>query len=375
MKLPRPSWPLLGLAFAFTAAVGIAKVLWQRTHPPAWATLAPGHRFEDFLSIDGYSHRIAVIADWLASPGEKWPVLRAYLAADQHQTTMTVPTLAAMVSRLTGSIPWSFVAVNLALCALSIALAMRLAAACCAPDTPAPLRSRIALQTGLVLALHCLTARTAALLIVDQGVVLAAVGTLLALCRWLETRSLRAMALASAGLTFGLFSKVNFLPFLAAPTIAAWLARDHRGQRLVVAAVATAVPVLLAIGWTQLVAGQHPLPHDVRHLLTTTKVTSSSALRFALEMVLLVQIAILLRPQPSAVASSRGAKLVATTAGLYLLATAGFKLPTIPRLYLPFLFLMAPWLLARRGGDLPSWAILMFLIVNPLIAIAGVFLA
>lgn len=326
------------------ALLGVLKVWLQRSSPPAW--VPPEQRFDGFVAIDGFAHRAAMLRDWLLDLSAIRSAQPTFVGLDLHPTTWTVPFLVAVVAVVVPSIGWSFVLVNLALSALGVWLAGRLAVAVAGE----PLRSRrgdaCALAATVLVASHVLTVRTCALLIVDWGVVVAALGTVLALLRWQSTRAPVAAVAAAACLTFGVFTKSNALPLLAAPAIAAAYCATARMRAFATAAAITAAPIgglaLAAVG------GGQRLGVDVAHLLASIEIDVAHALRFAGEMALLWQWL------PAALGRSAWAnparRTVATIAALQFVATAAIQLPVIPRLWLPVLFLVVP-LAAGTVGD------------------------
>jgi hypothetical protein len=343
------------LCFLIAAALCTAKVLLQRADPPAWA-MAEAHRYEGFVAIDRFAQRAELLRAWLVDPAVGGAELHAFLQRDLHPTTVTVPFLVAVVSCVVPSLPWSYVLVSLGLAALSVWLVGRLASAVAGVPVASPRGAAVAGIAGVLVAAHVLTARTCALLIVDWGVVAAALLAMHALLRWQASGAGRHALLASLALTAGLFTKVNALPLLAAPVFAALLAPApaSRGRRLVVAAAQIAVPLLAVWSWSHWLQGGERLPGDMAHLLSSSRLDSARVVRFLLEMVLLWQVLpwFLLRDRPRTPAFRCLLLVLATQ----FAATAAFELPVIPRLWLPVLFLAAPLVAAAAGRRLgPRW--------------------
>lgn len=331
LDLPRALRPLLALALAASLGLGVAKVLRERTHPPAFAS-APANRFEGYVAIDGYGQRSDLFRRWIHGEEGAGAALTEDLQSPMHPTTVVVPALVGLVAPDAAAVPRAFLALSVLATLLQVAAVARLARLL-APESPAATWTAAVLVAG-----HCLTARTAGHLYVDPFCALFGTWAWLASLRWArEPGAGRALAVA-VPLALGTFTKVSFLPWLAAPAIALVALGERR--RLAAGVLLGAVPVALAAVYLAAVPGLAAGTADSRHLLGATSLSPRRLLDFAVEMALLVQLAplVLWRGGPARGAAARG---TAAMLALVLVATWAFRLPSVPRLYLPALGLGA----------------------------------
>lgn len=330
---------------ALVAAVGLGlvRVLALRAEPPAWAV--GGHLYDGFVAIDGHAHRARAVRDWLAGDDPGGASMRALLRGDEHVTALLIPALTAVVSFATGSIPWSYFLVVVAMFAAAAHCAGSIARALAPPEQAA----RAYWVSLFVLAVHITTTRTVGLLILDWGIGLCTAGCALAAMRWTRGGGARSLAAMAVWTTLGLFTKISALPLCAVPPVIALAAAGPPALRLRRAAAAV-LPGLLALAlasaWSYGMVGVGPLERDAEHLLGTR----ARPLEFAAEMVLLAQggpvLLWLARPLPPL-----GLGLLAACL-LELVSVAVFRLPSTARLYVPTLVLGVPLVVGCGGAML-----------------------
>ncbi len=352
--------------------LGAVRLQQQAAHRPAWAgtedpkSALGSQVFEGFVAIDGHAHRAAAMRDWLRGDDPGGEKLHAFLAGDHHPTTLTVPFATAVMS-LTGlAIPWSYFVVVVALFLLTVHTAGRLAVM----GLPGPVTFDAYALAGSLVALHVTTTRTVGLLILDWAVALSTVAVACCAVQWSRTGATRHWVGMLLCLLLGLFTKVSALPLCCLPPLVLFAVRGtHRVP--FAAFIASAGPGLLAIAaasaWSAWIADASLLGRDTGHLLGTRV----RPIEFGIEMLLLGQFLPLLawraRPWTAFV------RWLAVGVVLLLVATAVFRLPSTPRLYLPVLVLGVPWLVAAAGSWLADRRVVVVYVVGNL-GLAGLLL-
>ena len=360
---------LVAACVLVSLGLGVAKVFAQRAHRPHY--LHDAHVYEGWPSIDGHSLKAAHIRTWMRGGDPGAAELREFLSDEGHPSSLVVQSAVAALSLFVGSIPVTFLLLSsLAFC-LQILLVVRLARLC-APDAP-PWVPTVA---GVLAAGHVLSVRTAAQLHLDPFCALVATAVLVAtLEQAREPRRGRAVGIAVL-LALGLFTKISLLPLLAVPPLV--LAARAPGRRLatlVRGGLAFSLPPLLVWGaalW--LLTGGGPTTTEPGHLLETWELDARHLRNFGVEMVLLLQAfpLLLLLGRREQGPDERAVGLVLI---VILAATWAFRLPPIPRLYLPAVGLLAVLGALRLGrllpGRLVSTVLVLYLLANWGLGIAG----
>lgn len=371
---------LLPLCVALTLVLGAFKLSHQREHPPQWAR-NDANSYAGYVAIDGYARRAETLRDVVRSGGSVDALLDVF-RADHHANVVVTPVLVAFVSLapgLDGAIVPAFALVAfvaLLVSALAVlGIARELETGFSSRDRG---REQVAWIAVVLFLSHVLVARTALQLQLD-GVHAA----LVALATLVSLRASRTQRFAGAGVllalihTLGLLNKYAYLPALAIPLVVEVVAGSRNLGRALVLALACAAPAILALGfWVRTVAGPEGTVGDFQHLASVWTLDGKQVLHFAIEMLLLLQI------WPLVLWMSRGersAKERAMVACLVLLVVSVcvFRLPAVPRLYLPAVaplaalaaaFVARRWDLARvRRGFYALVAL------NYAAAVAGVF--
>lgn len=360
---------LLGACILLTLGLGIAKVFVQRAHRPSY--LHAAHVYHGWPSIDGHSLKAERIRTWMTGGDPGAASLREFLSDEGHPSSLVVQTAVAALSLFVGSIPVTFMLLSALAFCLQIALVVRLAWLCAGEVRP-----WVPALAGILAAGHVLSVRTAAQLHLDPFCALIATAVLVAtLEQAREPRRGRAAWLGVL-LTLGLFTKISLLPLLAVPPLV--LAARAPGRRLatlVRAGLAFSLPPLVIWGaalW--LVTGGGPTTTEPGHLLKTWELDARQLRNFGIEMVLLLQafpvLLLLRRREWSADERAVGMVLI-----LLLAATWAFRLPAIPRLYLPTVGLMAVLGAAQLAQLLPprlvSTVVALYLLANYGLGIVG----
>ena len=333
---------LLALCVLLTLAMGAIKVFAQKASPPDYA-LNPSNSYEGWVSIDGHSHRAARIHAWLRGADGGGSALLDHLRHDRHPSSLAVPVLVAGGALFTGSIPASFLLLSLAAVVLQLLLVGRIAARL-APGAG----GGVPLLAALLAAGHCLTIRTAGQLQLDPfAAVLASAVALLCIARARKPRA------GSAGLlllvqVLGVFTKTSHMPLLAAPALSGFLMLSLSGspwrERLRCAALDllryALLPALLYVGWLGWLSGAGSISKEVDQLTGYFALRPRELLGFAVEMALLFQAFPLLLWLRRRVLSRADLCVLAALA-CTLIGTWIFKLPAVPRYYLPALGFLA----------------------------------
>ncbi|MFQ5507153.1 MAG: hypothetical protein ACE5F1_20475, partial [Planctomycetota bacterium] len=192
------------------------------------------------------------------------------------------------------------------------------------------------------------TIRTTAQLYLDPFCALCATLLVLELPGWIRQpdrpRGARIVALQ----VLGLFLKISYLPMLAVPALATIVAgrfsgpaprKDRRALRAI--CLFGLLPLLPWISFLSLGPGSGSFLREPTHLLASWNLRGHQLANFAFEMLLLFQVLPLFLLVRRGV-GPRIQKTVVVALACMLLATWAFKLPPIPRLYLPVLgFLVA----------------------------------
>ena len=378
-----------GLVFVFwlcvvlTSGYGVAKLFLQRAHRPDFARTR-ANQYEGFVALDDYATRAALIRGWLVGEGGLDPVFEK-AKSGFHPASLLIPAAVAVVSLVLPSIPLSFALLSLAALITTAWLAGRVARRLDTDDPPdgtgatgAPGASGRA-ATGWIAATlvvgHCLAMRTAAQLHMDPFCNLWAVCVVACCLMDRARRSLPVRLVLFAFLATGPLVKISLLPLLAVPALVRlWDDGWRRPQGAVRDGLLFGLaPLGLWIGVLWGMDGLHLLFDDMHDQATQFGFDLAYAKNFAVEMALLFQIfpllLVLRGPEP-------GKELPVWLAlGIILLATWGFRLPAIPRLYLPVMsmlaILAAPRWRARLG---PRWGgrlLALYLVGNYAVAVLG----
>lgn len=331
-----------------TLSFGIAKVQMLRAYPPEYAQNG-FNSYEGFVSGDGFSHRSELIRDWLVGNDKGGEKLQTYLANGGHPHSILVPTLVGATSIVTQSIPWTFVGwsslalIVQALLVVSIAKSLQ-----DAPGEKSGSSSPAHWILGSLFLGHCLTMRTAGQLHIDPFCGAAMLGTTALSIRF----AARSRASTGAALVLvqvlGVFTKASYLPALAFPAIVLRFGGGGKSWSRSIAAMLTfgALPLAVMLLFVELVPGRDAAGKDFGEFLHAWHLSPKDLGHFAIEMLLLLQfwpVLLLARRRHL----GRGGPIL-ICALLVLLATWVFKLPAVPRLYLPVLGLG----LAGAGGAL-----------------------
>ncbi len=320
---------LLLCCLCLALALGAAKLLIQREHPPEF-TRFPANVLHGWVAIDGYGQRAELLRDWIAAEPGSGEALRAALRNPLHPTSWLVPALVALVSFATRSVPLAFALLSWAALAahawLAVAVARRLA-----PGASAS----VPWIAGCLVAAHCLCLRTAAQLMLDPFAAACAAACLVLALDWTAhggtARALGLHAVQAAGL----FVKDSYVPWLAAPALIALCAAGLRARRTWSAlGLMGVLPLLwpaLFLAWH---AGLAAALHDLRYTHSDLGMDRRQLAHFGVEMALLLQVF------PLAIwAGRRGSSRAELGVGLALLVvlatTWAQRLPPIPRVYLP----------------------------------------
>ncbi len=379
---------LLALCALATLALGTAKLVVQRSRPPAHADPArnadPLHnRYDGFVSIDQYCVRAERFRDrFRGTPGAR-EALQLDLTTQGHPTAVLVPVVLALASELTRSIPLAFAALTAAAFLAQVALVRRLAQRLAA--AAGGLDARVAGLCGAILvAAHVDAARSAVQLLIDPFAALSATA-----CVWLSLAlgerapgggrapsARRAARWLFAVQVAGPLVKLSYLPFLAAPALIAFATRG--GERWRAAAGAALgfglLPLVPALAWVLAVPGWTAFTSEMGIAATYSTLSARELRLFALEMALWFQplpLALFLAPRPAL----RPATLATLAVTLVFLASVwALRLPDDYRLYLPALGLLcaacAPSVVLLAGRRLVP-ALALYAAANAGVALAG----
>lgn len=382
---------LLALCALATLALGTAKLVVQRSRPPAHADPArnedPLHnRYDGFVSIDQYCVRAERFRDRFRGVAGAREALHLDLTTQGHPSAVLVPVVLALASELTRSIPIAFAALTAAAFLAQIALVRRLAQRLA--EAAGGLDARVAGLCGAILvAAHVDSARSAVQLLIDPFAALLATA-----CVWLSLalgeradsppagrRSLSPRAAARwllAVQVAGPLVKLSYLPFLAAPALVAFAARGGERWRAAAGAALSfgLLPLVPALAWVLAVPGWTAFTSEMGIAATYSTLSARELRLFALEMALWFQplpLALLLARRPAL----RPATLATLAVTLVFLASVWtLRLPDDYRLYLPALGLWcaacAPSVVLLAGRRLVP-ALALYAAANAGAALAG----
>lgn len=331
----RAAW-FAALCIVLALAFGLAKLLRQRASPPDWAI--GDNVYQGFVAIDGFAQRAEYVHRWLLEPDAgNLERITESLRYGLHPTSLVVPSLTAVIACTGLSIPWSYVAATWLLFFACLWMAVRLARQLGGDRAE---RAPLAVAVIVLLASHCLSLRTVGLLYQDWAVALAYLGAASASLVWARQPSAATTGKVVAWLVFGFFGKISFTPALLLPFLCAWA--ERRGARaFAVAAAIALLPVLAVVLFVLQLGSLSVLSRDTEHLLSTNEMSWSRVGAFVLETGLLLQfLPLLLYGERRAL--SREAMAMLLAAGCAFAASALWKLPLIPRLWLPVLVLAVP---------------------------------
>lgn len=344
---PRSLAILFVVATLFTLGAALAKLELQRTHKAAW--MNANHEYQGFFSIDGYAHKAERIQRTLNGSTPGLGELAGDLGRDLHPTALAPLVLVALLAQLMGSIPWAFALLSAAAWLGLLAVARALARHAASEQDTDPTRlSEAGLVAAILVAGHMLSARTAGQLYMDGFCALVAALALWQLGPWLARQTTGRSAALVSTLTLGLFTKVSCLPLLALVPLACLLAPAPAfpRRRLLSGLAVAALPL---VPWTlaMLAMPGSDALSESRHLWHSWGLDREHLVNFGRQMLLLLQffpVLLLLRPRRPA---SWSARLAGALVVLLLLSTWAFRLPPIPRLYLPVLVPLAVWATPR----------------------------
>jgi hypothetical protein len=331
----RVRYVLLPLVVALTLALGFAKLVRQREHPPDWAR-NESNSYAGYVAIDGYAQRAETLRDALRS-GEGPAALIDVFRVEHHANVIVTPLCVAVLALLTGDVIPAFVLVAaLALLVTALAtvgIAREVARAFSARDRGS---EEVVWITAVLCVSHVLVARTAVQLQLD-GVhtALVALATLVSLRTARTQRFVGGALLLGLIHTAGLLNKYAYLPALAIPALVEFACGSRNPGRALVLALSAAAPAMFVLGlWVRTVAGSSGPVGDFEHLAGTWNFGGRQLGEFALEMVLLLQAWPVLLWLARGERSARETALVACLV-LWLVSVWVFRLPAVPRLYLP----------------------------------------
>ncbi len=368
---------LLPLVVALTLVLGVFKLVHQREHPPEWAR-NEANSYAGYVAIDGYGKRAETLRDVLRS-GEGVDALVDVFRVEHHANVVVTPLAVAVVALATGDVVPAFVLVA-ALALLVTALAVigvsrEIALGFNSRDRG---REQVVWVTAVLFLSHVLVVRTAVQLELD-GVhtALVALATLVSLrCTRTQKYGSGAVLLALIH-TAGLLNKYAYLPALAIPAVVDVVCGSRHPGRALLFAFFSAAPAIFVLGlWVRMVAGTTGTVGDFQHLASVWQLDWKQLAHFALEMLLLLQAWPVLWWFARDEQSLRERALLACLA-LWLLSVWVFRLPAVPRLYLPSAVLLAAaaGAFVARRWDVPRVRTAFYALValNYLAAIAGLF--
>jgi len=353
----RARWVLV-LCALLTVGLGFGKLLLQRGNLPDYAR-TQANQFEGFVALDDYATRAELFRDWLTGEGE----LAAFFAKSRsgfHPASLLVPAAVAAASLLVGSIPLAFALLSAAAAVAAAGIAARLAAALCADRARG---AATGLAAGVLALAHVDVLRSSAQLQMDPFCSLWTIAAVALLVRIRAGAGHRERLALAVLLATGPLVKISLFPLLALPAACAFLAPVPGERRLPAALRAVPAYAVLPVGvWLGALAvtGALGIAFDDMHDQATQFAVDARYLRmFGIEMALLFQVAplvVALRPRLAGVVA--GEAPVWLAAGLLLAATWAFRLPAIPRLYLPLTALLAVLAAPRLVDLLPRrWPI------------------
>lgn len=368
---------LLPLVVALTLVLGVFKLVHQREHPPEWAR-NEANSYAGYVAIDGYGKRAQTLRDVLRS-GEGVGALVDVFRVEHHANVVVTPLAVAVVSLATGDVVPAFVLVAaLALLVTTLAavgISREIALGFHSRDRG---REQVVWITAVLFLSHVLVVRTAVQLELD-GVHTA----LVALATLVSLRSTRTQRYGSGAVLLalihaaGLLNKYAYLPALAIPAVVDVVCGSRHPGRALLFAFFSAAPAIFVLGfWVHTVAGSTGTVGDFQHLASVWRLDWKQLAHFALEMLLLLQAWPVLWWLARDEQSPRERAMLACLA-LWLLSVWVFRLPAVPRLYLPCTVLLAAAagaFIARRW-DVPRVRTAFYALValNYVAAIAGLF--
>lgn len=358
-----------------TVCFGIAKVQMLRAYPPGYAQNG-FNSYEGFVSGDGFSYRSELIRDWLVGDDRGGEKLQAYLAEGGHPNSILVSTLVGATSIVTQSIPWTFVGwsslalIIQALLVVSIARSLR-----DAHEKQSSPRSATHWVMGSLFLGHCLAIRTAGQLHIDPFCGAAMLGAAALSLRITDHFRWSTGAGLFLVQVLGVFTKASYLPALAIPALVLKLRGGSWSRSCLATGIFGLLPLAIMLSFVELVPGGDTAGRDFGQFLNAWHLSSQELQHFAVEMLLLFQF------WPILLIGCRrhlgGGIPILTCALLILISTWIFKLPAVPRLYLPVLGLglagasHATSRLVEHRLALP--ALLAVLLANYGVAVFGTF--
>ena len=355
-RLARRFSVVLVLCAALTLGAGFARLYLQRgEHLPDYAR-TPANRYAGFAALDDYATRAALFRDWLRGDGELEDVL-ARARSGLHPASLLVPLLVGLASLLAGSVPLAFALFSATAAVAAALLVVRLATTLARGREDPALAAAVGAVAGVLALAHVDAVRTAVQLHMDPFCNLWAVAAVALLIRVRAGGGAGTRALFMLVLATGPLVKISLFPLLALPAASAFLwpaEREGRASGAARALLAWALPPLAV--WVFVLAwcgALHLAFHDMRDQATQFAIDRRYLVNFTLEMALLFQLfplVFLLRP---ARPWSDGERVVWLALALVLVGTWIFRLPAIPRLYLPvtsFLAVLAAPRIVGRGS-------------------------
>ena len=364
-RVSAPLWALLFAVCALiTGGLGVAKLIEQRDHPPAYFQ-KPAHQYEGYVAIDDYGRRAGGARDVLAGEPGAAAEFRQMLLEGLHPATFLIPFAVGATALVTGSVVWSFAGLAFLASLGTALLAGRLARRIWPGGGAAVFWLAACLTIG-----HLLTVRTSAQILMDPFCSLWTLGFVGLLMRWRE-RPGRGQELAMVALLItGLWIKISLAPLCGLPFLVRLLGGPRRPLELArTIAVFCGIPVLAWLATLYAIGAFDRILVDAEDQFSQFNYTGNFMGRFGQEMVLLFQVAPLLLLLRAPKAQERAAaRTVALTLAVILLATWGFKFPPIARLYLPLVGLqaviVAPRLVASVKAPVLITLVTLWLAVN-----------
>jgi len=280
---------------------------------------------------------------------------------------------------VTASIPWTFVGWSCVALIVQALLVVSLARSSLERPTREPPTSPTHEGTpwivGCLFLGHCLTMRTSGQLLLDPFCGALVLGAAAASLRLVEGFRGAWAALLFLIQVLGAFTKVSYLPALAIPALVLKVKGASWPRALSAGVVHGAVPLALVLVFIALVPGRESAGRDFAHLANAWRLSPQELRHFAIEMALLFQVwPLVLFVRRRQLLSGRA---LLACAALVLASTWAFKLPAVPRLYLPVLGLG----LAGAAGAVDGWlgarrarvGLVVLIAANYAVAIWGTF--
>ncbi|MBI3817289.1 MAG: hypothetical protein HY286_01255 [Planctomycetes bacterium] len=355
-----------------TIGLGVAKVYIQKAHPPAYAAgKTDAHFYKGFVSPDTHCKMAELFRNWYTGDDPGGQIVKNEFANEMHPSAIVIPAAVGALDLIINFIPWSFMLFSAAAVVANAWLAAKMAAE---SDPGAP--AEVPMIAALLVVAHCLTIRTSTQMILDPFCAVFASAAMWMTIRWTRAPGTGvAFALVIIQM-LGMFTKVSYAPLLAAPALATFFAGSGRNwaRGAFAALLFGAIPAAVWGIYMQWLTGLAQANREPEHLLNSWNLNFGALQHFAIEMALLFQgffIILLLKWK----VPGGAARVAGVTLALILLATWAFRLPAVPRLYLPALAPLAVLCILKMkdylGGTRARHLVFGYLILNYAIGIWG----